>query len=180
MMAFFLVALGTMTTRARIYQEGVVMWTIFRRLLLLWLFMFWQGGFLFYSAVVVSIGSDVQGSDFAQGLITRRVSTALNLTGLAVLLVWTLDLVAERDTRLKRRWTVWFFLIVTLGVLVWLHPRMDALIDLEQERLRDDGLFRHLHRWYLRVSTAQWIASVVFTLWTLQNWRAADRNSHSW
>jgi len=155
------------------------MWTIFRRAVLLWLFMFWQGGFLFYSAVVVSIGSDVQGSDFAQGLITRRVATALNVTGLAVLLVWILDLVAERDTRLKRRWMVWFFLMVTLGVLAWLHPQMDAMIDLEQSRLRDGGLFRHLHRWYLRVSTAQWIASIVFTLWTLQNWRAADRNSDS-
>jgi hypothetical protein len=151
---------------------------VFRRLLLLWLFMFWQGGFLFYSAIVVSIGSDVQGSDFAQGLITRRVTTALNLTGLAVLLVWTLDLFAERDTRLKRRLAVWVFLVVTLGVLAWLHPRMDALIDLEHERLRDGSLFRNLHRWYLRVCTVQWIASVVFTFWTLQNWRAADRNSH--
>ena len=41
---------------------------MFRRVFLWWLFMFWQGGFLFYGAVVVTIGTEVQGSDFAQGL----------------------------------------------------------------------------------------------------------------
>jgi hypothetical protein len=148
---------------------------VFRRLLLLWLFMFWQGGFLFYGAIVVTIGSDVLGSDFAQGLITRRVAVALNLTGLAVLLAWTWDLVAERDTRLVRRWAGWCFLMLTLAALAWLHPQMDALIDAENYTVRDGSQFRHLHRWYLRVSTAQWVGSILFTLWTLQNWRASDQ-----
>ena len=146
---------------------------VFRRLLLLWLFMFWQGGFLFYGAVVVTIGGIVHG-DFGQGLITRQVAIAMNLTGLAVLLAWIWDLVAERETRLKRRWAIWGFLILTIAALAWLHPQMDALIDAEHDRLRDGSLFRHLHRWYLRISTAQWFASIVFTFWTLQNWRAAD------
>jgi hypothetical protein len=143
---------------------------VFRRTLLLWLFMFWQGGFLFYGAVVVTIGSDVLGSDFAQGLITRRVALAINLTGLAVLLAWIGDLVAERQSRLRRRWGVWIFLLVTLAVLDWLHPQMDALIDAHHRGLVDHGAFHHLHRWYLRVSTLQWLASVVFIFWTLQNW----------
>jgi hypothetical protein len=148
---------------------------VLRRLLLLWIFMFWQGGFLFYGAIVVSIGSDVLGNDFAQGLITRRVAVALNVTGLAVLLAWIWDLVSERETRLKRRWATWAFLMVTVAALAWLHPQMDALIDADHDKLRDGSLFRHLHRWYLRVSTAQWLASIAFTLWTLQNWRATDR-----
>lgn len=151
------------------------MLTIPRRLLLFWLFMYWQGGFLFYGAVVVAIGTEVQASDFAQGLITRRVTLVINLSGLAVLLAWVGDLVTERRTRLKRRWIAWGLMMLTLAALAWLHPRMDALIDAEHHRLLDGGAFRHLHRWYLRVSTAQWLVAVVFTCWTLQNWRDSDR-----
>lgn len=150
---------------------------MFRRVFLWWLFMFWQGGFLFYGAVVVTIGTEVQGSDFAQGLITRRVAVAMNITGLAVVLAWTWDLFTERETRLWQRWFTWIFLLATLALLAWLHPQMDALIDAEHEKLLDREWFRHLHRWYLRVSTAQWIASVAFTFWTLQNWRDTDRRA---
>jgi hypothetical protein len=137
--------------------------------------MFWQGGFLFYGAVVVTIGTDVQGSDFAQGLITRQVAIAINITGLVVVLAWMWDLVAERETRLWQRGAAWIFLLTTLAVLAWLHPQMNALIDAEHMRLLDGPWFHHLHRWYLRVSTAQCLASVVFTVWTLQNWRDTDR-----
>ena len=144
--------------------------TIFRRMLLLWLFMFWQGGFLFYGAVVVTIGSDIHG-DFGQGLITRGVTDALNRTGLVVLLAWIGDLILERNTRLKRRTAAWLFMMLTLALLAWLHLRMDALIDSEAYRLVEPDAFRHLHRWYLRVSTLQWLASVLFTYWTLQNWQ---------
>jgi hypothetical protein len=149
--------------------------TIARRTILLWLLMFWQGGFLFYGAVVITVGSDVLDSDFAQGMITRRVTAWINLTGLLALLAWTWDLFTEPQTRFLRRWAAWIFLVATLAWLAWLHPRMAALIDAEQARLIDDGAFRHLHRWYLRVSTAQIVACVAFTIWTLQNWRASDQ-----
>src|ERR1700750_448327 len=102
---------------------------VLRRAVLLWFFMFWQGGFLFYGAIVVAIGSDVLGSDFAQGLITRRVALALNLTGIAVLVDWISDLLVERQTRVRRRWSMWVFLLLTIAVLDRLHPQMDALID---------------------------------------------------
>jgi hypothetical protein len=136
--------------------------------------MFWQGGFLFYAAVVVAVGSAING-DFAQGLITRQVTLAQNVTGLLVLLAWTADLIAERASRVKRRFGAWLFLMMTIAALAWLHPQMSALIDVEHRTLVDAGQFRHLHRWYLRISTAQWLASLAFTLWTLQNWRDADR-----
>ncbi|MBI2804567.1 MAG: hypothetical protein HYX68_06235 [Planctomycetes bacterium] len=149
--------------------------TVFRRVVLLWLLMFWQGGFLFYGGVVVTIGSDELGSDFAQGLITRRVTDWLNLAGLIVLLAWTWDLLAERDFRLLLRWGTWLFLLGSLAWLACLHLRMETLIDTHQRQLLDDGAFRHLHRWYLRVSAAQGAGAVAFVVWTLQNWRAADR-----
>lgn len=152
--------------------------TIFRRNFLLWLFMFWQGGFLFYGAVVVTIGSEIHG-DFGQGLITRGVAEALNRTGLLVLIAWAGDLILEPDTCLKRRIAVWLFLLLSLAVLHGLHSRMEALIDPQAYRLLDPDAFHHLHRWYLRISTVQWLASLLFTYWTLQNWRAADRSSMS-
>jgi hypothetical protein len=151
---------------------------ILRRFLLLWLFMFWQGGFVFYAAVVVTVGATIHG-DFAQGLITRQVALALNVTGFLVLLTWTADLLAERTSRVKRRFGAWLFLLLTVAALAWLHPQMAALIDTEQRTLVDGDRFHHLHRWYLRTSTAQWLASLAFTLWTLQNWREADRASTS-
>jgi len=148
---------------------------IFRRTLLLWLFMFWQGGFLFYGSIVVTIGSEVLESDFRQGLITRRVALAMNATGALVLLAWAWDLLAENATRRKRRWAAWAFLVLTVVCLMCLHPQMNALIDAEHRLLLDRDTFRHLHRWYLRIATAQWCVAVVFTVWTLQNWRATDQ-----
>ena len=100
--------------------------TIFRRVLLVWLFMFWQGGFLFYGAVVVTIGSMVLEGDFNQGMIMRQVTNALNVSGLIVLLAWIWDLCAERTTRVKRRWLIWIFLLATLALLAWLHVEMDC------------------------------------------------------
>lgn len=153
------------------------MLTILRRLALLWMFLFWQGGFVFYGAVVVPIGSEVLRTDFAQGLITRHVAVALNVTGLIVLLAWIWDLVAERDSHLRLRWSAWCVMAISLALLFWLHPRMDALIDVDAKGLVDRAQFRHLHRWYLRIATTQWVASIAFTFWTLQAWRAADRGS---
>ena len=48
--------------------------TLGRRLLLLIGLMFWQGGFLFYAAVVVPVGTRVLGSETEQGFITQSVT----------------------------------------------------------------------------------------------------------
>jgi hypothetical protein len=154
------------------------MLTILRRTLLLWLFMFWQGGFFFYAAVVVKVGADLNGH-FAQGMITREVAIWLNLAGLLTLLAWIWDLLAERKTCRKRRWALWFFMLLALGCLAWLHPHLDELIDSAHDRLVKPAEFRLLHRCYLYISTAQWLASILFTFWTLQNWRAGDGDNSS-
>src|ERR1043165_4509714 len=138
--------------------------TIFRRVLLLWLFMVWQGGFVFYGAVVVTVGTEVLGSAREQGFITRIVAMAMNLTGLCVLLAWLWDLLAERTSRLKRRWATWLLLMLTLPALAVLHVRMDAHLDPDTHQLHHRRDFRQLHRWYLRISTMQWVLSVVFTI----------------
>ena len=49
--------------------------TLTRRMVLLITLMFWQGGFMFYGAVVVPVGAEVLGSHRAQGRL--RVRSAL-------------------------------------------------------------------------------------------------------
>jgi len=148
------------------------MFALLRRLLFLWLLMFWQGGFFFYSAVVVQIGIALLG-DADQGLITQRVTNWLNLAGAVALAAWAWDIAAEPSTPWLRRlrWWTWLSLAVMLVALAWLHIVMDGYMDPEAGRFDRHG-FRVLHRWYLWISTVQWMGSVVLTWWTLRVWQA--------
>jgi hypothetical protein len=131
-------------------------------------FAFWQGGFTFYAAVVVPIGTEVLGSPMEQGAITRRVTVYLNVAGGVALVLFAVDNAVSRDPARWRwlvRWLAWLGMAVTLGVLVWLHPRMVELFEaglLQQ--------FRGHHRWYLWISTVQWGFGVVYLVLTLWSW----------
>jgi len=148
-----------------------------RRLLLLWALMFWQGGFMFYGGVVVPVGSRILGSDLEQGWITRSVTNYLNVAGAVAMAVWGWDLLAEpgssRGGR-RLRWLLWCLLILTLGVLVWVHLRLDDLLDLERSMILDRRRFHSLHRWYLAVSTAEWLGCITFSALTIRSWRDGD------
>jgi hypothetical protein len=155
---------------------------LLRRFLVLAALMFWLGGFTFYAAVVVPIGQEVLGSHLEQGLITRQVTNYMNLaSGVAVLLLgW--DVAAARDPsagRRRARWLSWVGVLAFLALLVWLHPRLDALLDLDEVRLLDAKRFRTLHRWYLWVSTFQWTCGLVYCVLSLQAWRVEDRDRKS-
>jgi hypothetical protein len=152
--------------------------TVVRRLLVVAAVMFWQGGFTFYGAVVVPVGTAVLGSHFEQGLITRTVTNYLNLAGVVALVVWSWDIVRTRDRSVRLRllrWTLWGALVLTLAVLAWLHPRLDELIDLDSSQILDRPHFRGLHSGYLDISTLQWAVSLALTVATLLAWRAEDR-----
>ena len=149
-----------------------------RRFLVLTTVMFWQGGFTFYAAVVVHVGSDVLGSHLEQGLVTRSVTNYLNLSGLAALAMWGWDIAAARNSAVHRRWlrwALWTLLVLTLGLLAWLHPHLDGLI--EERQILDRPRFYQLHSWYLHISTVQWAASLLLTAATLRSWRTEDRQS---
>jgi hypothetical protein len=150
---------------------------VLRRFVVVAALMFWQGGFTFYAAVVVPVGQEVLGSHLDQGLITRRVTRYLNLSGAAALVLLAWDGLASRDSHAWRRlgrWFAWAGLALTLGVLFWLHPRLDALFDPEAARILDRASFRTGHRWYLWVSTVQWGFAIAYAVVTLMVWRAAD------
>ena len=148
-----------------------------RRWLLLWALMFWQGGFTFYGGVVVPVGSAVLGSEREQGFITRSVTNYLNLAGAVALAIWGWDLTAMRGISpggRRVRWAIWAGLVLSLVLLIWLHPRLDELLDPLESLVRDRRGFRSLHRRYLIVSTGQWAGCLLLTAMTILAWRNVD------
>lgn len=141
--------------------------TIFQTLLLA-TFAVWFGGFTFYVSFVVPIGTDVLGSARSQGMITQQVTNWLNLVcGIATLMMllesfrsWKL---ASRSAKYTQLAMVALIGGLLVGLLV-LHPYLDALVDLEKERVIDRTKFYGLHRVYLWLSTFQWIAAWIWLI----------------
>jgi hypothetical protein len=141
--------------------------------------LFWQGGFLFYAAVVVPIGQEVLTSGTTQGFITRHVSVYLNVGGAVALLPLLADVLAgsEKNRLLKGlRLFTWAGLAMTLALLVWMHPHVDAFLDSDMHVIDDMKGFRPWHRWYLWTSTVQWGFGVAYITLMLSDWRASDRS----
>jgi hypothetical protein len=144
--------------------------------------MLWQGGFTFYSAVVVPIGASVLGSEIDQGFITRSVTNYLNLAGAIALPIWGWDLAAMRGTSLLGRrfqLAIWSVLVVALVVLIWMHSRLDSYLVPEETTILEPSRFHFMHEIYLTVSAVQWTGCLVLTALTLRAWRGEDRRSAS-
>jgi hypothetical protein len=154
--------------------------TILRRFIVLQLFLFWQGGFLFYSGVVVPVGTEVLGSALLQGTITQLVTNWLNLIGCVWCLVFAWDIWATSDGRKWRRLLRWALLakcVLLLLALVAIHPRLDEMLDAETLRISNAKQFRFWHVFYLWISTVHWVIGLVLAWLTLQSWRNEDQNS---
>jgi hypothetical protein len=152
--------------------------TFVRRFLVLAALLFWQGGFVFYAAVVVPIGQEILTSGTTQGFITRRVTYWLNLAGAVALVPLFLDALVrgkQSPWRARLRLIIWAGLAATLVLLVWLHPRLDAFLDVDMHVVEDMKGFRPWHRWYLWISTLQWALGVVYMALMLWSWRDEDR-----
>ena len=134
-----------------------------RRFLLLQAFLLWQGGFVFYAAVVVPIGTDELGSALAQGAITQRVTVWLNILGglWHAFMLW--DVLVDRAPR-SRRAEVLAVSFVGLVALFVLHRMMVAV------QAVDARMFRTLHMAYLWISTLHWLLGLVALWLTLSVW----------
>jgi ubiquinone/menaquinone biosynthesis C-methylase UbiE len=158
------------------------MMTIARRFLLILALIFWLGGFTFHGAVVIHVAHAILGSHLEQGYITGSAANYLNLAAGIALALWAWDIALVRDrstVRVRLRWGSWITMAICLGILVWLHVRLDELLDSSAFRILDGPRFYKLHIWYLNVSTLQWACGLLLILATLLAWRAEDQGQQS-
>lgn len=144
-------------------------------------FALWQGGFTFYTGIVVPTGTAVLGSPAAQGFITQRVTDWLNVVGMATLGVLLVHLLLVRAAKGPWRGLLITWLILTLGqiILLALHPALDSFLTAEPQRVHDAIRFRPWHRLYLHVSTAMWVAGLLHLGFLLFAWQRLDRQIHA-
>jgi hypothetical protein len=148
-----------------------------RRLLVIQVLLLWQGGFLFYTAVVVSTGTAVLGSASAQGAITARVTDSLNILGVAGLAILAVELgltIDPADRRTAARWACWWIAFVCQGLLFVFHRLLDSFMDPTRTHVTIGPPFYPVHRLYLWTSTIQWFACFIFAWLTVWAWRSED------
>lgn len=157
--------------------------TTCRRFLLLAAFAFWQGGFTFYSAVVVPVGDDVLGSSRQQGFITRRVTNYLNVAGCVAfpLAAWDAWAAGGKTMANLLRWLAMAGMAVTLAAQGWLHTELDRVLRPDEMLIADQQMFRLVHERYLIASTAQWLFCLAFIAVGIHLWRKDDayRSHHA-
>lgn len=155
------------------------MYVMFRRFLLLQALLLWQGGFVFYSAVVVPIGTDVLGSASAQGEITALVTVWFNRISLVFLAILAWDVSATRDPKPRRiivRQILGVVVALLLLLLFYLHDLMDYFVDPTGRTIAMRRPFRIMHILYLCISTVHWGIGLALAWLTLAAWRAEDRS----
>ena len=146
--------------------------TTFRRFLVIVALMGWQGGFMFYGAVVVPVlRSTLTRSD--SGNVTRQVTQWMNLLGTAAVLVMFVDVWASRGAK-KWRWVAWLGMALPLLALVWLHGEMSHQMMGPSFHQTDPRAFLSWHRAYLLTNTFQWLAGMAFVVLSVRAWRAED------
>lgn len=150
-----------------------------RRFLVLQSLLVWQGGFLFYAAVVVPIGTEVLGSSAAQGTITARVTDTMNAIGIVALAALAIDLRLSTDWNVRRlsiRWWCWGLALACQLLLFYFHDLMDAFMDPARTRIVIGPPFRPVHRMYLWTITVQWLLLLVLQWYTVLAWRREDHH----
>jgi hypothetical protein len=146
--------------------------SLFRRFLVIQALLFWQGGFLFYAAVVIPVGSAVLGS-WAQGTVTRHVTHWMNLIGAVALVILAWDQWADTSERSRRlRWGLWAVMGAGLVALAVLHPTLAAYVDGAAENGTSYADFYLTHRVYLYIASIQWVASLGYVVAMLRAWSA--------
>ena len=149
--------------------------TAIRRYFVVLSLMLWQGGFLFYSAFVVPVGTEILGTAAAQGAITARVTDTLNLCSLPALALLAWDQAVSRDPRKRRtalRWCGWGIAGGCQIALFVVHQMLDSLMNPDRTYVVIHPPFRPLHRIYLWTSTVQWGASLILIWMMIRAWNA--------
>lgn len=143
------------------------------------LYSFWQGGFLFYTSIVVPIGTEVLGGASEQGFITRLVTHQMNVCGVVTLAAW-LPIVWWESAG-QRGWRrsvliAWLLLALMQVWLFWLHGRLDAMLDVPNHAVNEPELFYTLHRVYLWLVTVQWAVALGLLVALGWKWMSPERS----
>jgi hypothetical protein len=147
--------------------------TLLRRYLVVYSLMVWQGGFVFYSAIVVPIGTATLGSAAAQGAITARVTEVMYVIGLFSLGLLLWDMLVSADPSPRRRyirWACWLIAVLSHGLLLYCHFLLLSLMDPDRRYVIIHTPFYLIHRIYLWICTFQWIAVSLWLLLTVKFW----------
>jgi len=139
--------------------------------------MMWLGGFTFYTAIVVPLGTEQLGA-IGQGFITREVTRRINILASIALVVLLLDQCLTADPSRVRRWTrlgLWLLMVAAQVGLFVLHGWLDSYLDPQTQHIEQRPTFYQWHRLYLWLHTGQWLVALVEIGLLLRAWRAADR-----
>ncbi|MCS7020751.1 MAG: hypothetical protein NZU63_02850 [Gemmataceae bacterium] len=154
--------------------------TLWRRYLLVQALMVWQGGFVFYSAFVVPLGTEVLGSSAVQGAVTARVVEILHLLGFISLgaCLWDMLVAVEPERRSRHiRWVCWIIAACAHGLLLYFYLLLVSFMDPGRRYVVIHPPFYPVHRLYLWTCTGQWLVLAVWLLLTLRAWQNIDRQS---
>ena len=139
--------------------------------------LFWQGGFTFYAAVVIPIaGRVLQPNLHLRAHITDGATFWLNWAGVVVLalFLWDLAVTADPSRLRRRRGGSWAVLFVTLTALFFLHSWLEVLDPAEGKGPADATTFFAGSQPVHWVSTAQWVAALLYLGVTVRAWRVED------
>ncbi len=145
-----------------------------RRFLCLMIYSIWFGGFTFYIVIVVPVGTSVLGSAKSQGFITQQVTHHLNwICAVAlVFLFWEIFSGSTRSNSIFRLAATTCCVLIGLLLigLVWIHPILDQLLDVESRKILERPKFYQWHRLYLWLSTLQWLIAIVLGMILVRHW----------
>ncbi|HEY2148979.1 MAG TPA: hypothetical protein VGH32_13650 [Pirellulales bacterium] len=157
--------------------------TALRRFLVAAALGLWLGGFTFYSAVVIHVGTDVLGDHRQVGFISERVSNWLNLIGAVALVLALWNMVAIWRTAARWRQAIlgatWLVMTISLAALVVLHRSLDGVLNTDSQEIVNYDEFLWLHGAYLAVSTVQWGAGLLHVFCLVFPSRAPMADHHA-
>ena len=150
------------------------------RILLMLLYSLYWGGLTFYTGIVVRIIHSVLNDPMEGGLITQRVTVALQILGFLTVLVmsWNNVAIIRKSRKLGYALTaLTVVLAFSLFGLLLIHSQLDAVIDGDAMQITDRILFDAGHRRYNQLTTVQWMVALAYLPTTLLAWQITDSHS---
>ncbi len=125
----------------------------------------WWGGLTFYSACVIPIGTGILSST-AQGFVTQQVTLCLNALCLVALIASGPRTFRSGPRREKLSWLLVTGLLLALAAL---HQHLGTMLDSRTMSLTvNSGRFYSSHRWYLLLTSGQWLSGLSLLLLRIQ------------